>query len=258
MFYRALVVGILLFWLWTTSALLRMEWNPGANRPTEVPISYLWKLIFLHEESSDLAIYNRQQRLGNLHLQPHRQVANPTAEGEYVCRITAIGGFSMDLPGTSRQNVVVHGSLELDEHNAVQMVELSAVVHEPKQATPGWTLVLDGQPNTGQWHYSIRQGNDVLREQTGTMSQLLAVPELRSLGIDPAGFAAAQQQQMTRMNVTARRDKLRVNDDDIDTYVVDLKDANGFECTIHLNQLGQILAVKSFTGIELLDNALAP
>ena len=235
-----------------------MEWNSGGVLPTEVPISYLWKLIFLHEESSDLAIYNRRQRLGSLHLQPHRQVANPPAEGEDVRRITAIGGFSLDLPGTSRQNVVVHGSLELDAHDAVRMLELSAVVHEPRPPTSGWTLVLDGHPDTGQWHYSIRQGDDVLREQTGTMSQLLAIPELRSLGIDPAGFAAAQQQQMTRMTVTAHRDKLRVNGDEIDTYVVDLKDANGFDCAIYLNQLGQILAVKSFTGIELLDNALTP
>ena len=258
MFYRLLVLGIVLFWLWTTGTLLRLEWNPVAARSAEVPISFLWKLVFLHEESSDLVIYNRQERLGSLHLQPRRQVGSPSGEGKLLGSITAIGGFSLDLPGMPRQNVVIHGLVELDKRDAVQTLELSAVVHQPKQTTPGWTLLLTGQPGTGQWHYSVRVGGEVLREQSGTVSQLLDVPELRSLGLDPAALARVQQQQSAGAKIQAHRDKLRLNGDDVDTYVVELKNANGFDFAVHLNQLGQVLAVKTFTGVELLDSALVP
>lgn len=258
MYYRLLVVGIVLFWLWTTGTLLRTEWNPRANRSAEVPIPFLWKLVFLHEESSDLIVYNRQERLGSLHLQPHHPGNSPSGGGDFPRSITAIGGFSLDLPGLPRQNVVVHGLMELDRHDVVQKLELSAVVHEPKQTTPGWTLVLEGRPDTGQWHYSVRQGDAVLREHTGTVSQLLDIPELRSLGFDAAALARMQQQRSVGVKIEAHRDKLRINGDDVDTYVVDLKDPNGFESTIHLNQLGQVLAVKTPTDIELLDSALLP
>ena len=257
MYYRALVLGIVLFWLWTTAALVRTQWAPGISLPTEVPTAYLWKLLFLHEESSDLVLYNGQQRLGSFHVQP-RQTAGVGSSNTPSRRITAIGGFTVDLPGAARQNFVVHGLVEFGDGDKVQRLELSIVVHEPKQSVPAWTLVLDGQPTTGRWHYSVRQRDLLVREQTGTMAELLDLPELRSVGIDPVGIAKLQQEQLAHVTVTAHRDKLRINEDDVDTYAVVLKDANGLEATIYLSQLGQILAVKTFTSFELLDATLTP
>ena len=258
MYYRALVLGIIVFWCWTTARLVRTELLPTGVEATPVPIAYLWKLVFLHEEPSDLVLYNQQQRLGNLHIEPHRHALNVDGSSSSNHAITAIGGFSVELPWAARQNIVLHALLKLDEHEQMQRLEISAVFHEPKQRNAGTTVTLDGSSSTGLWHYAVRQGDTLIKEQTGTVATLLDTPELRSLGFDPATFARIQQQQLAKASVSVHRGTLSMHGDDLDTYVVSFKDGNGLEATMHLNQLGQILAVKTFAGIELLDGALTP
>ena len=257
MYYRALVVAIVGFWLWTTTALLRTEWFPAGAGQLPVPTAYLWKLVFLHQQSSDLIVYYHGQRVGSLHVQPHRE-AKLSAANAPAGLLTAVGGFTVDTPWTAHQNVVFHGLLEMGDHDEVQRLELSAVFHEPRQPKAGWTLALDGEPRSGRWHYAMRQGDEIIREQTGTLAELLDFPELRSLGVDPATFGRFQQEQLAHASITAHRDKLQINGDEIDTYLVSLKDASGLESTIQMNQLGQILAVKTFVGVELLDGAFLP
>ena len=256
--YRALVLGIVVFWCWTTARLVRTELLPTGRETTPVPITYLWKLVFLHEEPSDLVLYNQQQRLGNLHIEPHRRVVNgdPGHHADHL--ITAVGGFSVELPWAAKQNVVLHALLQLDEHEQMRRLEVSAVFHEPKQRNAGTTVMLDGSSGTGLWHYSIRQGDTLIKEQAGTVASLLDTPELRSLGFDPANFTRIEQEQLAKASLSAHRGILSMHGDEIDTYVVSLKDGSGLEATLHLNQLGQILAVKTPAGIELLDGALTP
>ena len=214
--------------------------------------------MFLHQEPSDLVLYNHGQRLGSFQIQPHVDQQRRNADGNPIRLVTVHGGFSVDAPLAQRQNVVLHGILELDAQNNAQRLEISATLHEPKRSTPGWAATLDGQPRDDRWHCVLRAGNAVLLDKDGTFSELLDVPELRSLGIDLAGWSHAQPQQVSRVAVTAHRDKLKVNGDEIDAYVASLKDASGLETTISMNQLGQVLTVKTFTDIELLDAALAP
>ena len=258
MFYRALVGGIIFFWLWMTVLLARVTWFPDSSEPIPVPTSYLWKLVFLHEEPSDLVVYNQRQRLGNLHLQPHRQVTVTDGGDRTVRQLTAVGGFSLDLPWTGRQNVIMHGSMDLGEHDEVLKLRLSAVFHDPKPTAPGTTLEIDGSPETGRWHYVAQKGSETLDERTGTIAELLDRPELRAVGFDAATLARVQQEQASHVTVAARHGKLRVNHEEIDTYVLTAKDANGLESSVHLNQLGQVLAVKTFAGLELLDGAINP
>ena len=220
-----------------------------------LPPAYVWKLMFLHEEVSDLVIYNGRQRLGSLHLQPHHASAGVPV-GMHI--LTGYGNFVVDLPGVPRQNAAFHGSLELDEHNDAQRFKLAAVLRQPKQKDAGITLELEGSPSTGRWHYAVRQGADLLREGTGTVPELLDAPELRELPFDPRNLLRAEQEQAARLTVSARRGKLSMNGDDIDTFVVTLRDGNGLENTLNVNPLGQVLAVRTFAGVSLLDEALSP
>lgn len=258
MFYRTIVGSIILFWLWMTVMLTRVTWFPNSSEPITVPTRYLWKLVFLHEESSDLVVYNGRQRLGNLSIQPHQRITAGDGENRTTRQLTAVGGFSLDLPWAGRQNVIMHGSMDLGDHDEVRKLRLSAVFHDPKPTTPGVTLEIDGSPETGQWHYFTQRGNETQEERTGTLAELLDRPELRAYGFDAATVLRAQREQMNHLTIVARHGKLRVNHEEIDTYVLTVKDANGLESSVHLNQLGQILAVKTFTGIQLLDGALNP
>ena len=214
--------------------------------------------MFLHQESSDLALYNHGQRLGNFQIQPRLDQQPRDGEGRPVRLVTIHGGFNIDVPWAQRQNVVLHGLLEIDAQNTAQRVEFSAAIHEPRRPTPGWALMLEGHPRDDRWHYTIRQGDVMIRDKGGTLAELLDVPELRSAGIDLSGWCRLQQQQVSRVSITAHRDKLKVNGDEIDIYVASLKDPSGIETTILMNQLGQLLAVKTSTDLELLDASLAP
>ncbi len=243
-----------MFWGWMTALLVRLEWAPGEGQMLTVPTAHVWKLVFRHEEASDLTLFNGRQRLGTLHLQPKQR----SASGGPFHQLTGTGAFALDLPGLTGERMVLHGTLDLDEREEIQHVELAANFHEPKQKLPGITVVFDGQPPRSQWHYSIRRGEDILKEKSGTMETLLDDPDLRVTGFDPQVFSQMGRQQATATTVTARHGTLHLNGEDVETYVVTVRQGDGLESSVHLNQLGQILAVKTFLGYDLYDEAFAP
>ena len=98
----------------------------------------------------------------------------------------------------------------------------------------------------------------IKQEASGTSAILLDALDLSSLGIDPKTFLQAGKQQMAAATVTARRGVLHTNGEDIESYVVTARQAESLETTIYINQLGQILAVKTFTGYDLYDESIAP
>ncbi len=254
MFYRVFVVGIVAFWVWMTALLVRLEFAPGETQMLPVPTSHVWKLLFRHEELSALTLYNGRQRLGELHLQPRHRT---TAGGPYQ-QLTGTGAFTLTLPGASvGQRMVIHGTLDLNEREEVQRVELAANFHEPNQTGTGTTILFDGQPPRDHWHYAIRYGKEV-KENSGTVDALLDDPDLRALGFDPKMFGQMSRQQVAATSVTARHGTLHMNGEDVETYVVTVRQGGGLESSIHLNQLGQILAVKTFLGYDLYDDAFAP
>ena len=254
MFYRALVVGIVLFWAGMTTLLLRLEFAPGESAMTPVPTAHVWKLVFRHEELSALTLYGGRQRLGEFHVQP-RQRAGP---GGAFHQLIGTGAFTLDLPDATDERMVLHATLDLDENEEIQHVELAVNFHSPQPKTPSTTVVFDGEPPHGHWHYAIRQGENVLKDRSGTIEALLDDPDLRAFGFDPAVFGQMGRQQAAATTVTARHGTLHMNGEDVETYVVTIRQGGGLESSIHLNQLGQILAVKTFLGYDLYDDAFAP
>ena len=97
------------------------------------------------------------------------------------------------------------------------------------------------------------------KENSGTVCEhLLDDPDLRAFGFDPKVFGQMGRQQAAATTVTARHGTLHLHNEDVETYVVTLRQGDGLEMSIHLNQLGQILAVKTFLGYDLYDDAFAP
>ncbi len=254
MFYRAFVVGIVLFWMLMIALLVRFEYAPGEAQTLSVPTARVWNLLFEHEELSALTLFSGRQRLGELYLQPRRQAPG----GGPFHQLSGTGSFVLNLPGLSGERMVFHGTLDLDKQNQVHRVELAASFHEADQPQPGTTVTLDGQPPLGQWHYAIRRGNTVLKENSGSVDQLLDDPDLRALGVEPKMLGQLGRQQAASANVTARHGTLHVNGEDLETFVVAIRQAEGAESSIYLNQLGRILAVKTFLGYDLYDVAFTP
>ena len=252
MLYRVCVAAIVGFWLWMAGLLARTVWFHGDAPATPVPLAYVEHLIFRHEAPSDLVLYRQGLRAdGSFHLQPKR-----LAVGDLL---STSGNFQAGLPGlSSGARVLFHGAVELDAHEQVGRIDLSVSVHEPKSTVPNVTLHLEGQPSENRWHYQLLQAGEVLREGSGTPAQLLTALDPHIPGLDPHALTQAAAARTGAVVVTAQRGKLRVNEDDIETYIVTIRQGEGFETTVHVNQVGQILAVKTFLGFDLYDETLSP
>ncbi len=256
MFYRLFIVGIVVFWLLMAALLVRTELFPDRDYRLPMPVDYVGRLVFRHEQPSDLVMSYQRHRLdGTFHVQPKRVPASGDGKTPPTNLLNVSGNLPLTLPSAGKQRIVFHGSLEVDDHEQVERVDLSLSIHEPKQAAAAVTLHFDGRPAQNQWHYQLTRGNTTLLEGDGTPEAMLGSVDLRAYGIDPQVFSPANQQMA--VTLTAHRGVLRVGDEDIETYVLLIRQGDNLETAIHINQLGQILAVKTFLGYDLYDETLA-
>ncbi len=258
MFYRALTVGIVAFWLLMMGLLLRVEFSSGEGEMLAVPVDYVWKLMFLREQPSDLVLYSQRQRIGNFHLQPRRLPTGTEGTPGPVRILNGSGGLALNLPGMSGQNLTLRGSLEMDERNTAHRVGFNVSLHTPGQAAVGTILTLDGRPSRDEWHYQVRQGDTVLRDSSGSAATLLGALNVGSWGFDPQTILQTGQSQPDTAKATARRGVLHTNSEDVEAFVVTIHRGEPLETTMYVSQLGQILAVKTFGGYDLYDDALTP
>lgn len=272
-FYRTFLAGIVLFWLVMTGLLVRIELFPGKEDVLPVPVSYVGRLIFLHQQSSTLVLYNPQrQRLGTMHLDP-QHVPAPAGDG-FVDNLRSTGEATVNLPGLPNARMTYNCLLQLNEAQQLQSFEGTATFHtlktadSPKQREPAWTIKFDGRPPLNQFHYLVRQDDTVEKEASGTPAELLADPDLSLFGVDPRtlleqvqarpGGATGGKEPAGRMAVSAHRGNLHFNGDEIETFVVTARYADSLDTTIHVSQLGQVLLVKTFTGYNFYDDTLTP
>ena len=258
MFYRALTIGIVAFWLLMMGLLLRVEFSPGEGEMLPVPVDYVWRLMFLREQPSDLVLYNQRQRIGNFHLQPRRLPTGSNGVAGPVRLLSGSGGLALTLPGLSGQNLTVRGSVEMDERNTARRVGFYISLHTPGQATLGTTLTLDGRPSSDEWHYQVRQGDTVVQENSGSATALLGALKIGSWGFDPRAILQTEQQQADTTQATARRGVLHTDSEDVEAFVVAIHRGEPLETTIYVSQLGQILAIKTSSGYDLYDDTLTP
>lgn len=272
--YRGVAAGIILFWLVMTGLLVRLELFPGRSGLLPVPVDHVFKLMFLHEQVSDLVILRDQARLGDIQLQPHRfqpaAAAGPAGADSERNLLVVTAALLLQFPGVPDQHVTLRGKLSLNDQDAVQRFDFTASLHDPKQKSSTCVIVLDGEPPRGRYHYKVTQEithetagkttreEKFVAEQTGTPSELLDQPELRNLGINPAVLSSAAQQQSLTTQVAAYRGVLPTKGEDIETYDVTIRQADTLAATVQLSQLGQILAVQTFAGYSLLDESLVP
>ena len=267
-FYRTLVTGIVLFWLVMIGLLVRVELFPDKGDLLPVPLTHVAKLIFMHQQPSDLVLYNAQRvRLGTLHLQPQRE-KSAASDGVVLNILDGTGATTLNLPGLPSQRMTFHFSLKFSEAEELKHFEWAASIRTlnlgaaRKNTDPSLGIEFDGTPALDQFHYLVRRDKVVEKEASGTSETLLADPDLSFLGFDPRAVIERWQPDRRgaagQLAVTAHRGTLRFNGEDIETYVISLKYADSLESTVHVSQLGQVLSVKTFAGYNLYDEALNP
>ena len=265
MFHRSLITGIILFWLVMTGLLLRVELFPERGDLLPVPIPYIAKLIFVHQQPSDLILYLKKERLGNVHLVT--QLAKDPEDPSHgiVELVGCTGAVALRLPGVPYKRATFRFNTELTLRHEMRSFECVTTLYTPQQAPEDvLTIQFDGRPPRDEYHYVIHHGTRTDKENSGTVAALLDDPDLQVFPFDPRALikqamsSAAGRDAAGRMSLSAHRGTLHFNGEDLETYVVAIRLADSLESTIHVSQLGQILAVNTFAGYDLYDEALTP
>jgi len=247
MLHRVVATIIIAFWLVMTALLVRDEVAPSASRVRDVPLLYVMKMIYRHEQPSDLTIYNGTSPIGSFRMQPR-------IETETRRRMLDLSG-ELRLPIGADQKIRLSWMGVLGMNSAYQPVysKWSVAMLGAEHMHFAVESPMNGQPS----HYTLRSGEHVLAQGDIPNGENGLATMAQQFGMGEAlNSVISQARQQTPPTIRARQSSLRVQGEVAETYLVAFEQ-NGQEiCAVHLSQLGQILQATTALGYTLrLDGA---
>lgn len=244
MILRLLAAAIVLFWLVMTALLVRLEIAPAKSDLLEVPANHLVRLLFLHEQASDLNIIHAGQRIGNLTLHPEKNTDG------HERLVTFGGNLILRGAGNQRQRISWKGTLELTAALEPRTLQLSGTLSDPASA-----LDLSMDFTTHLASYTVTLDERIVEKSEVTLDEPGLRGLLDRLGIDPAVLAGVST-RMTAPTINARRGTFKIRSESIDAYRVIVKQGELNLTEIVVSQLGQILEAKTPFGYSLTSDDL--
>lgn len=249
MLYRTLAILIVGFWLVMTGLLVRTELVPDATRLREVPMFHVVKLLFLHEQPSDLQVFSDNLRVGDLRIHPR---TDPDTQQR---RIEFSGNLQLHFPAPTRQRFAWDGAFELDRLGKLQLFRFGLSTQESTKARMDLLI----NPLSRRALFTMQQRGGIREEQEYTLDENGANEVFAQLGIDPAivksvhGRAAA-----LAPTLSARQSTLRIHGERVETYLISVTQNEHVLADIHVSQLGQVLKVKTAFGYTLVPQDVVP
>lgn len=247
MIYRTVATLVVAFWLTMTALLLRNEIRPGDSSLREVPVGHVVKLIFHHQQTSDLNITSDRLRLGRLRLMP----TNNKEEG--LRTMAFEGNLQVALPGAKRQRIAWRGEMEMDKALETQRFQLGLTLHEPAPLRTEIVVL----PKQKIARYEVNTANSQERQEF-SLDEKGMREMLGQLGFDPSALTAASLPKASTPVVKAQQSSIEIHGERIDTYLVTIE-SNGqtwLEC--HVSQLGQVLRATTLLGYTLTPDDITP
>jgi hypothetical protein len=239
---------IVAFWLMMTGLLIRLEVSPDKSGVLAMPPEHVFKLMFTHEQLSELRIMDRGLPIGNLRLIPK---SNP-ATAEHTLDFT--GNLLVHLPDNpKKQRISWTGTLTMDRAFATQRFHLTLTLRDP-----GYHLLLDLDPTARQANYEIKQGDSVIKKSVISLDEKAASALLHDeLGFDP-GLLQNIGGNIGKPALTAKQTELKVRKEKIVAYLLTLQQGETPVVETYVSQLGQILLVKTIFGYTLSAEDMMP
>jgi hypothetical protein len=243
--FSALIVS---FWIVMTVLLVRLEVNPGKSDLLDVPPSHVFKLMFMHEQISQLDIVEDGKPVGTLMLHPKNETATRLRS------LIFTGSLSTTLPGAAKkQRITWDGILEMDQAFGTRSLEFTVNLQEPPSHLHA---KLDSV--TGRADYEVTQDGHTLSKSSIPMTQEGVAGLLRDqLGIDPSILQNVPA-AVSRPMLTARQTELDVHKEKIIAYKLSLMQGETTLADIYVSQLGQILTAKTLPGYNLYTEDMMP
>ena len=239
---------IVLFWLTMTALLIRNEVTPERSGVRTVPVSHVMKLLYLHEQPSDLFIYNEAMRIGNLRL-------HPTIRPEDNVRLLEFNGnLHLRFPGV-KQRFSWDGSLEMNAEFAMDRFSFGITVHEPSEMRG--ELQITSRDKTAQ--FTLLSHGHVVEEEQFTLDREGLERVITKLNGDPT-LLTTLHGQTTGLSpkITAQQSSLKIQGEEIETYLIVIQQSGQTLLECHFDQLGKVLRARTAIGYTLAPPGVSP
>ena len=254
MLCRALAVLITGFWLTMIGLLIRKEAGPGDSALRAVPVGHVIKLLLMHEQPSDLNIYNGKLPLGHLRIHPQM----PT--GGRARLIAFVGDLHVMLPGMERQRVTWDGELELEKNLATRRFTMGLTWREPTMRNaPASRIQITVVPAENRLTWTLLSSDPRGDEpHTSTLDDAGLQRALREIDPSLQTLFQSQTRSITPPVIRALQSSMLIHGERIDTYLVTIAQSGQTLLEFDVSQLGQILRAKSLIGYSLAPDDLVP
>lgn len=225
---------IVAFWLVMTSLLIRLEIAPEDSTVLDLPVSHVLKVMFTHRQQSVLNITENERPAGTVAIQP----SVPSSDRRLL---ECAGTMTVRLPLLAPLRFAWNGAFMFDPQFRATHFTLEL---NTRQDAAAYTLTLSGDAADHAVEFELQQNGR--RVQGGTLAlDAENVPAtLRQFGLDPSVFASLRQ-NVSPPTVAARRSRLRIRGEEIDVYLLSIRQGETVMLDCYVSQLGQVLMAKT-------------
>lgn len=248
MFSRAFSVLIVLFWVAMMGLLVRSEVWPDRSALRAVPVEYVAKLLWQHEQVSDLTVWNDGSRIGHLTLHPRMRKDDKTRLLEFS------GNMLLRLPGTRRQRLSWDGHAEFDAASELAILEFGIAVREPSPMRADVTVM----PAQKRARFRLTNGGREVESDEYSLDESGLKKLLGQLDLDPALYDTFRFSGGPTAVVSAQMSTMTIHHERIETYLVEVRQGGQTLLEAQVSQLGQLLRVRSVIGYTMAPDDLLP
>ena len=231
-----------------TFLLIRLEINPDQSDLLSLPKAHVFKMMFMHQQISDLTITQNGKPVGNLML-------HPTIDSALNQRsLTFSGGFSFLPPGSQKkQRLSWDGTVVMDHTFKTLSLNLKASLQDPP-----YRIHLQIDPVDNRADYDLFLDAHPLKHSSIPLTQEGVSSLLRDeLGIDPSILQNIPV-SVGAPSLTAKQTELKVGKENVAAYLLTFKQGETTMAEIYVSQLGQVLTAKTLIGYDLTTEDLTP
>jgi hypothetical protein len=242
---------IIAFWITMMVLLVRNERAPGGRSPLRaVSVEHVLKLLFEHEQPSDLNIHSDRVRFGQMRIEPH--VDKETGRRALDFSGTVQFGIPSLLP---RQRVSWDGIIHFSPALVAERAQLGVTMHDPDDSRVAVQIDLASR----MANVSLAMPGGAAIQDAYTLDEAGAAKLMDQLGVDPAMVRTlVPMHQSAPPTISAQQSILRIHGEKIDTYMVTVEQSGQTLLEFHLSQLGQILHVRTLIGYTLAPDDMFP
>lgn len=244
---RLITVTIVAFWMAMTGLLIRTELRPQGSSLRAVPIEHVVKLLYLHQQPSELDIYSGNARMGHIRIHPKLDEISGFRQLDYA------GHLVVPIDKGARQRFSWDGSIQTDASSSVTEVIFRLNMHEG-----GIAAEIRALPRENSATFRLTQGTSTLQEQKYTLDQKGLEQVMQQLGIDTGMLHALAGGTTVRPVLTAQQSSMAIRTERIETYLVSLQQGGQTLLDTQVSQLGQILHIKTAFGYHLAPEDIIP